>query len=213
MERSFSIQFVSKITGINAHTIRAWEKRYAAVVPKRSDNGKRIYSQADVDRLKKLHELVKLGNAISDVAKLDEGELSSMYADYVQTGDDETVEKIPIENIDIHLTLQNLILALKSYKLDIISHELEKIKSSVDSREFALSIITPLLAEVGKLVENEMLNVAQEHALSSVLRFHIGQMLYKNVSNQAGASGTVVLATPEGELHEFGILIAAKSTR
>ena len=72
MERNYSIQFVSKITGINAHTIRAWEKRYSAVVPNRTDTGKRIYSEDDVDRLKKLHELVKMGNAISDVAKLNE---------------------------------------------------------------------------------------------------------------------------------------------
>jgi len=45
----FSIQFVSQVTGINAHTLRAWEKRYQAVVPQRNPKGKRLYSDEDIE--------------------------------------------------------------------------------------------------------------------------------------------------------------------
>lgn len=209
MDRSFSIQFVSKITGINAHTIRAWEKRYQAVVPKRSDNGKRIYSQDNVDRLKKLHELVKLGNAISDVAKLSDNELESLYGEFISSSKSVASQSTSVvQRIDVNLTLQNLIMALQGYKLDIISHELEKIKNSVDARDFALSVIVPLMSEVGKLVDNGVLKIAQEHSLSAILKFHIGQMLYKNIETNVSDETTIALACPEGELHEFGILIA-----
>lgn len=213
MERNYSIQFVSKITGINAHTIRAWEKRYQAVVPARTDTGKRVYSETDVDRLKKLHELVKLGNAISDVAKLGQNDLDDMYDEFVgalpngHNGLRQEIETQP--KIDVHLSLQNLILALRNYKLDIISHELEKVKNQLGSRDFALSLITPLLAEVGKQVENGVLNIAQEHSLSAVIKFHIGQQLYTSLNNVADGGDVIALATPEGELHEFGIMIAA----
>jgi DNA-binding transcriptional MerR regulator len=208
MQRSFSIQFVSKVTGINAHTIRAWEKRYQAVVPERSDNGKRIYSQAEVDRLSKLNELVKLGNAISDVAKLSELELGRLYSEYVSLEKTPVGQHLTLENIDIHTTLQNIIMALKSYKLDIISYELEKLKANLNSRDLALSIIVPLLEEVEREVKGGVLNVGQEHGLSSVLKFHIGQTLFSSIKENAHES-TIIFATPEGELNEFGIMISA----
>lgn len=113
------------------------------------------------------------------------------------------------EKIDIHLTLQNLIMALMNYKLDIISHELEKVKNQVGPREFALGLITPLLAEVGKQVENGQLSIAQEHSLSAIIKFHIGQQLYKSIGSGNQAGETIALSTPEGELHEFGIMIAS----
>jgi DNA-binding transcriptional MerR regulator len=208
MQRSFSIQFVSKVTGINAHTIRAWEKRYQAVVPLRSESGKRIYSQGEVDRLIKLHELVKLGNAISDVAKLGEQELAQLYTDYVGEDKNSASQLVSLESIDIHSTLQNIILALRNYKLDIISYELEKLKTSLTSRDLALSIIIPLLEEVDREVKGGVLNIGQEHSLSSILKFHIGQTLFSSIKENDHGS-TIIFATPEGELNEFGIMISA----
>lgn len=208
MQRSFSIQFVSKVTGINAHTIRAWEKRYKAVVPSRSESGKRIYSQEEVDRLKKLHELVKLGNAISDVAKLNDEELDQLYLDYVGNESSNQDGLLEMENIDVHSTLQNLLLALQSYKLDIISYELDKLKRNLSSRELALSIIIPLIQEVERELKGGVLNVGQEHSLSSILKFHIGQTLFSSIKD-ADEGQTIVFATPEGELNEFGIMISA----
>ena len=113
------------------------------------------------------------------------------------------------QKVDIHQTLQNLIMALKLYKLDIISHELDKVKKLVGPREFALGLITPLLAEVGKQVLNSQLNIAQEHSLSAVIKFHIGQQLYTSISQNSNDDQIIALSTPEGELHEFGIMIAS----
>lgn len=214
MNKGFSIQFVAKITGINAHTIRAWEKRYEAVVPERSDTGKRLYNQDNVDRLKKLHELVKLGNSISDIASLDDDSLAAMYQKYVGSSNQQNsvakeAEFHQTPKIDVNTTLQHLVIALRSYKLDIISHELEKIKQALGPREFALNILSPLLAEVGQLVDNGIINIAQEHSLSAILKFHIGHMLYKHLESKNKMDVNIAISTPEGELHEFGIMIAA----
>lgn len=211
MNKGFSIQFVAKITGINAHTIRAWEKRYQAVVPDRSDTGKRLYNQENVERLKKLNELVKLGNSISDIAKLDDPNLNEMYQKYI--GDQRSQSVQSFENnkpeIDVNTTLQHLVIALRSYKLDIISHELEKVKQALGPREFALNLLSPLLAEVGELVNSGIINIAQEHSLSAILKFHIGHMLYKHLESKNKMDVSVGISTPAGELHEFGIMIAA----
>jgi DNA-binding transcriptional MerR regulator/methylmalonyl-CoA mutase cobalamin-binding subunit len=209
MEKLYSIQFVSKITGINAHTIRAWEKRYAAVTPARNDSGKRVYTQSDVDRLSKLAELVKLGNTISDIANLEIEKLDSLYNDYAKTRPVHNEPSYDDIKIDINSTLQNLVMALKHYKLDIISHELDKVKRALGPRDFALSILSPLLMEVGMLVDNGVITIAQEHSLSAILKFHVGHTLYKHVENKNKIDLNIAISTPTGELHEFGIMIGA----
>ena len=219
MNTSFSIQFVSKITKLNSHTIRAWEKRYRAIVPHRDHNGRRVYTQENIDKLIKLHSLVSMGNAISDIAKLDDPTLNKMYTNYV--GSFETsIPDIHSENetktvtqvtqpIDYNSVLQNLTLALSHFKLDIISHELEKIKKSISYRDFSLNVLQPLLGEVGTQVDSGTLSIGQEHALSAILKFHIGQMIYKVFDRPSKSKQTIMIATPDGELHEFGIMIAA----
>lgn len=217
MEKSFSIQFVSKVTKLNSHTIRAWEKRYRAVVPHRDSNGRRVYSQENIDKLIKLHGLVSMGNAISDIAKLSDESLSEMYkhysgasANYPALHNSRTAESIKtFAPIDYNLVLQSLTLALSHFKLDVISHELDKIKKSISPRDFALNILQPLLSEVAIQVDSGTLSIGQEHALSAILKFHVGQMIYQVIDLPPKSKQGLILTTPEGELHEFGIMIAA----
>jgi methanogenic corrinoid protein MtbC1 len=105
--------------------------------------------------------------------------------------------------------LQNLILALKLYKLDVISHELEKIKQGCSLRDFSLNLLSPILQEVGAMCDTGQLNIAQEHALSAILRFHVGNILFDYANDNKINDRAVIVAAPEGELHEFGIMIAA----
>ena len=66
----YRIGKVSKLTGISADTLRIWERRYAAVVPVRTEAGGRIYSTDDVSRLKIMKSLVDGGDSIGTVATL-----------------------------------------------------------------------------------------------------------------------------------------------
>ena len=74
--------------------------------------------------------------------------------------------------------------------------------------DFILQIVAPLLSQVGQEVERRRLNVAQEHLLSSILRTHLGR-LYQSFLLLPASGPIVLFATPEGNLHEFGILLAA----
>jgi MerR family transcriptional regulator, light-induced transcriptional regulator len=207
-KRDHSIQFVAKITGINAHTIRAWEKRYQAIVPHRDHNQRRLYGEDHIDRLKKLSDLVNMGSSISDIANLSEEELNGLHLRF-RGEEKKKISEAENKNFDIHSTLQNLTLALHHYKLEVISHELDKMKTVLGPRDFALSVLLPLINEVGMQVDAGQLTIAQEHALSAILRFHIGQILYKHYDHKKKKDLTIAMTTPEGELHEFGILIAA----
>jgi DNA-binding transcriptional MerR regulator len=209
-EGLYSIQFVSKLTGLNAHTIRAWEKRYQAVVPERNESGKRVFNKEEVDRLNLLAKLVNLGNTISEVAKLENEKLQRLLSEFEESDQGQgKFVKVDEEPVNYNMALNALITGLYTYKLDIISHELEKIKSKTNPRDFALRLLAPLLREVGILVHANKLSIAQEHSLSAILRFHIGHTIYQHYHNIYDTTEVIVFATPEGEMHEFGVMLAS----
>ena len=73
--RGHPIQVVMRRTGLSADVIRAWEKRYGVVAPHRSSSGRRLYSDADVERLRLLARATLTGRTIGQVASLTTTEL------------------------------------------------------------------------------------------------------------------------------------------
>ena len=74
-EPKYRIGAVCRLTGLSQHVLRVWEKRYGAVEPERSESGRRLYSDRDVNRLSLLKALVDRGQAIGSIAGLDPAEL------------------------------------------------------------------------------------------------------------------------------------------
>src|SRR5690554_911926 len=110
----YGIQFVSKITGINSHTVRAWENRYNAITPQRDKNKRRLYSNEQIKRLKALKGLVDFGNSISDIATLPDEELLGMLDKFVPT----TKQKIQKEvEVDTNEVLHNCKMGIQWKKL------------------------------------------------------------------------------------------------
>src|SRR3954447_25705989 len=113
----YPIRAVSRMTGLTVDTLRAWERRYDAVVPTRNDRG-RVYSEADVARLKRLDELVKHGHAIGTIAAASDPELERL----LQATDVHAVrpEPAPMAN------LEGLTAALDRYDLDAVEATLNR---------------------------------------------------------------------------------------
>lgn len=74
-ESSYRIGAVCRMTGISQHVLRVWEKRYGVVEPLRSETGRRLYREGDINRLSMLKALVDRGHAIGSIAGLDDDEL------------------------------------------------------------------------------------------------------------------------------------------
>jgi DNA-binding transcriptional MerR regulator len=70
--------FVSRKTGLSAHVLRAWEKRYGAVSPMRTQGNHRMYSDEDVERLLLLKKVIATGRSIGQVAHLSKQELMKL---------------------------------------------------------------------------------------------------------------------------------------
>lgn len=75
------IRVAARRTGLSPHVIRAWEKRYGAVTPHRTETNRRVYSQEDVQRLSLLRRSTLLGRSIGQIAKLSTEELRRLVAE------------------------------------------------------------------------------------------------------------------------------------
>lgn len=206
----FNIQVASQLSGVASATIRAWEKRYNAVVPERGDNKHRLYSEADIEKLALLFKLTEFGQSIGKIAQLEVTELKTLYFQLshrpyqeMQVGPTQSGE------VDFDKMLSSFFVALSAYKLDIISHEMDKAKSILSPKDLCLKLIVPMFHEIGMKVAREELSIAQEHTLSAIFTFHIGQMIGQHYENKNLKEELILITTPEGEMHEIGILASA----
>ncbi|MES2527589.1 MAG: MerR family transcriptional regulator [Bdellovibrionota bacterium] len=206
----FNIQVASQLSGVASATIRAWEKRYNAVVPDRAENKHRLYSEKDIEKLALLYKLTELGQSIGKIAHLELSELKLIYSTLLHRPYDERHVVTPHhDKVDYDKILASLHLALEAYKLDIISHEFEKARNLVTPRDLCLNILIPLFQQIGLKVSRGELSVAQEHTLSAIVSSHIGQMMGHHYQKTSATNDLILITTPEGEMHQIGILAAA----
>ncbi|MEM9176111.1 MAG: MerR family transcriptional regulator [Myxococcota bacterium] len=93
--RVYQIGTVSSLTGVDAHTIRAWERRYGAIKPNRSDTGRRLYDDQTVERLQLLKALVDCNEAIGQIAHLPDDTLRERLG---RIAEHEAVASLPRES-------------------------------------------------------------------------------------------------------------------
>ncbi len=85
-EPEYRIGVASKLSGVSVDNIRMWERRYQVVTPARSDTNVRLYSRADIDKLRVIKELLDDGYSIGDIARLSLQELQKRLSEVVQSG-------------------------------------------------------------------------------------------------------------------------------
>lgn len=206
----FNIQVASQLSGVASATIRAWEKRYNAVVPERGENKHRLYSEKDIEKLAILYQLTEFGQSIGKIAHLDLEKLKEIYTTLMHRPYEEINLLTPQhEKIDTEKILTNLYLALSAYKLDIVVHELDKTKDILGPRELCLEVLAPIFQELSLKVTRGELTIAQERAFNAIVSFYMGQMIGRQYQQRSNRSELVLIGTPEGEQQSVGILAAA----
>ena len=204
----YAIRYVSQRTGLTPHVIRAWEKRYQAVVPLRSPKNRRLYSEDDVQRLLLLKRVTVEGHNISHVAKLDSSELLELAQQKAST--------IPWALNDNGRHRQQK--AAQDYCTEclsaVINLDPDRLNRSYDQAVVDLTrsallkeVIVPLFEEIGNLWRNGSLKIINEHMATSVTRTLLLNMLRATaVSDKAPR---IVIATAVGQWHDMGALTVA----
>ncbi len=204
----FNIHIASQLSGVATATIRAWEKRYQVLDPSRAENGHRLYSETDIEKLSLLHVLTQAGLPIGKIARQSADHLRELVKEQTSHDPAELFLQRRVQDVDSGKLRSAILLALSMYKLDIITHELDKAKKLLGPRDFVFEMILPLFREIGTRVIEGKLSIAQEHTLSAIVQFHMGQMVAQHYSRLSFRPGLVLLAAPEGELHEIGLIAA-----
>ena len=201
---SYPIRAASKLAGITPDTLRAWERRYAAVVPRRGPRG-RLYSEEDVKRLCQLRLAVDSGFPIGQVASLSDKDLEKLLS---RTKRQALVDRRRSTTGNrTQEMLDPIWESLETFDFDKANFELSRLATLLVPRQFVLHILLPLLRRVGDAWHEGKLQIAQEHMISSIARNLLGTLLRLYRSQKTGPQ--MVLATPSGEQHEFGILAGA----
>lgn len=98
---------VTRLTGITSHTLRKWESRYHAIEPVRTDSGRRLYTQAQVDRLLLLRDLVRQGHQISGLAAMTDADLRGLLGTARETLESLEVDRALVVGAGLPTRLEN----------------------------------------------------------------------------------------------------------
>jgi DNA-binding transcriptional MerR regulator/methylmalonyl-CoA mutase cobalamin-binding subunit len=196
----YPIRAVSRLTGIGIDTLRAWERRYGAVTPTRDDRG-RIYSDADVARLRLLHQAVSLGHAIGRLAPLSDDQLRRLAAAEAPP----TVSPSAPSRAAVDTSLFSA--ALLKFDGAAIDQEFSRLAAMLPPLELVRDVLLPTLREVGDTWNIRRGGIAHEHLTSAALRHLLGAFL--RLYARRDPSIRLLFATPSGDRHEIGILAAA----
>ena len=201
----------SKLSGVGVHTIRAWEKRYMALVPARDSSGHRTYSKTDIEKLMLLSELCLIGYTISKVARFNIDELKALLIDLGKSAESLMVNDFNLVSettkpIDIDKALPLLIFALKNFKLDIVNLELKKLRDQTSKKELVFKILLPLYNTSLELQKNHTISMNQFDTILTLLTSHSFHLLYSKLNgiDESEKSHIHILLTGiQGELQSF----------
>jgi MerR family transcriptional regulator, light-induced transcriptional regulator len=191
----FSIKDLENLSGIKAHTIRIWEKRYNVLQPMRTDTNIRTYDLVSLQKLLNITLLHNYGYKISKIAEYSEEKIPMMVREIISEKSAKThainAFKMAMMNFDqtLFFNTYNSLLSEKSF------------------REVFFEVIMPLMHEIGLLWQSDTITPAHEHFITYLIK----QKLLTNTEKIQSLDPTktdkvFVLYLPNNEIHELGLM-------
>lgn len=192
----YKMRTFSQLTGLSPTVLRAWERRHGLLKPARPEGGHRLYTEADLQVILRVTELLEKGRAIGEIAasgreallgtpqapqpRHDAGTLAAFRDQVVQAAQD-------LDNALLTATLDR---AFSLFSLDVVLSE----------------IVQPASYEIGQRWAEGEISVAGEHMVSAELTGRI-ERIRQNVTKASRSAPLVVCGCLPGEQHELGLLI------
>lgn len=197
VKTKFSIKDLEGLSGIKAHTIRIWEKRYALLEPRRTSTNIRTYSLADLQKLLNVVFLLENGYKISKIAQNNTSEIASTVATIVADQ-----------------SLSNKNHAINSFKIAMMNFDqvlfhktFDALRNEKTFSEIFYESFLPLLHEIGLLWQTDTINPSHEHFIFNLIKQKILLSIERKQREvKSDDSKTFVLFLPENEIHELGLL-------
>ncbi len=196
---------VARLTGLSAHVIRIWEKRYGAVQPQRTETNRRLYSDEQIERLSLLREIIQAGHRIGHVAKLPTGKLRQLAGR--SQGAKSPDQRAPAAVPATLTLLDDCVAAVKTLDSRGLEDALKRAAIDLGAQGLLQRVVAPLAQTIGDLWRDGTLTAAHEHFASAVVRVFLGHDA-KPFGGTASAP-VLVVGTPSGQIHELGALLVA----
>lgn len=186
------------MTGVKAHTLRIWEKRYQSLIPHRTDTNIRYYDNEQLRKLLNVSTLLQHGYKISSLMSMSDDKMNGLILSL-------SSEQKTDDLADVHIN------KLVSAMLAFDEASFDKTCSNVIIRyglyEAMVRVIYPFLRKTGVLWSTRNVAPAQEHFASNIIKRKI-QSAIDGIKVPVGAEKKFVLFLPPGELHETGLLLS-----
>ncbi len=190
----YSIKDLEKLSGIKAHTLRIWEKRYNLINPQRTDTNIRYYLDEDLKRLLNIALLNRFGVKISKIAEMSDEDIAlqvSFVSDRTNESDTQldalTISMIEMDEVKFHKII--------TQKIDQIGFE-----------RTMMDVIYPFLDKLSVLWFTGSINVAQENFMANLIKQKIYVAIDQLGVNTSSDQKKVLLYLPEGEIQELSLL-------
>jgi MerR family transcriptional regulator, light-induced transcriptional regulator len=191
----FSIKDLENLSGIKAHTIRIWEKRYDVLKPLRTDTNIRLYDLAGLQKLLNITLLHNHGYKISTISKYPEADLPELVNDIISQ---KSVK---------HHAVNAFKMAMMHFDQVLFTTTYEKLLSEKTFREIFHEVFIPLMNELGLLWQTNTISPSHEHFITYLIKQKIISNTEKIQYNEPTKTNRLfVLFLPDNEIHELGLL-------
>ncbi len=195
VKKSFSIRDLEHFSGIKAHTIRIWEKRYNLLSPERTDTNIRTYSLESLQKLLNISLLYNNGHKISKIAKLPESAIP------------ENVQKIVAKTNAKNQHINAFKVAMVNFDQALFMATYDNLMAQKSFSQIFKEVFIPFLNEIGLLWQTDSIGPAHEHFITSLIKQKIlvNTQVVKASTHKTNEP-VFVLFLPENEIHELGLL-------
>lgn len=198
---TYPLAQVEKLTGIKAHTLRIWERRYHFLTPDRTETNIRYYSDAQLRKLLNISILTRNGYRISKVDRMQDQEIFKLVANLLNSTDkkiEDDIQGLTLSMIEMNEEKFNAI-----FRASIIRKGLTNT---------IIELIYPFLQHIGILWITEKTHPAQEHFITNLIRQKIISAV-ETLAPPIENSKSIVLFLPENENHELALLLTSYIAR
>lgn len=196
IKSTFSIKNLENLSGIKAHTLRIWEKRYNLLEPERTDTNIRRYSLDSLKRLLNVTLLYNHGFKISKIASLNEEEIP------------ELVRSIALKSNSEQVAINAFKLSMINFDYDLFDTNYNEILQHHNFQYVFLNVFMPLMRELGILWQTGAISPSHEHFITNLIKqkIHLQTETLQRKKPLRMDHPIFVIFLPENEIHELGVL-------
>ena len=196
IKSTFSIKNLETFSGIKAHTLRIWEKRYNLLEPERTETNIRRYSLDNLRKLLNVTLLYDHGFKISKISRLSLQEIS------------DSVSNIALKENSEQIAINALKLAMINFDCELFNKTYDEFISHSKFEFIFMDVFMPLMKELGILWQTGAISATHEHFITNLIKqkIHVQTERVQLSIKKNTDHPVFVLFLPENEIHELGIL-------